>query len=146
MKKLALLWGLLFSLVLVACPLDFSHLMTLCVELDKKEIFLGEKIKLEATINNTYFQNGESNFVFYVENYPSNYQILKGKLYEPLTSEKKLCISPKYVNQKTGVVEIQMEFSEPGEYTIKVNGTGKDFQEIAEIWNDEKYVYTILVK
>ena len=43
MKKLALLGVLLLCLTLVSCPLDFSHLMTLCVELDKKEIFLGEK-------------------------------------------------------------------------------------------------------
>ena len=86
MKKLALFGILMFSLVLVSCPLDFSYLPSLGVELDKDEVSVGETVKLLATINKAYINN-ETSLIFYIEDYPKDYEILKGTIYEKLTDE-----------------------------------------------------------
>ena len=146
MKKLALLGVLLLCLVLVSCPLDFSHLPSLGVELDKDEVSVGETVKLLATINKAYINN-ETSLIFYIEDYPKDYEILKGTIYEKLTDEKYLCIIPAPSKGADGIVKVQMCFSEPGEYVLKVNGfASRKIQEVQGAWNEKFYTYKILVK
>jgi hypothetical protein len=146
MKKLALFGILMFSLVLVSCPLDFSHLPELKVTIDKYEVCVGEPIELEAFMNKAYMQ-GEAKLIFFIENYPSKYEIVKGTNYEALTTEKFLCVLPEHVKGTEGCVKVKMYFSKVGEYIIKVNGFASlNKPDIKGVWNEEFYTYTILVK
>ena len=82
---------------------------------------------------------------FYIEDYPKNYEVLEGKIYEPLTTGKYLCVEP-VLNKNKEIMKIRMSFSETGEYTIKVNGFFFSMQEIGSAWNEDFYTYKILVK
>jgi hypothetical protein len=146
MKKIILLSILLFSFVLVSCPLCYSHLIGFNVVLDKYEIFVGESIEIEATVENISFIDGETSFIVYIENYPEDYEIIEGKLYEPLTTEKYLCIIPFQKAYRDGLVKVKISFQEKGEYTIKVNATSANIDEFHTFLNEENSIHTILVK
>ena len=145
MKKLALLGVLLLCLVLVSCPSSTYLLIDMDFSINKNEVAVGEKIELVGLIHKSYM-NGETDFVLYIENYPKEYQIIEGNLFEPFTSEKYLCIVPAHFYNDKGIVKVQMSFSEIGEYILRINGSGQNAQKLNGLWNDEKYVYTILVK
>lgn len=148
MKKRIVLIFIPFLFLFISCPFpnDFSHMPELDVSFDKREVCVNEIIELSATIKNIYYKNGETTFLLYVENYPSNYQILSGTKYEPLSTEKYLCITPKQMATNKGYVDVQFEFPISGEYIIKVNGTSSTLDEIASAWNEDFYTYTIVVK
>ena len=144
MKKLALFGILMFSLVLVSCPSGKYLLAGLDVKISKFEVCVDEQIELDGIISN-YAEFDETEYMFYIEDYPKNYEVLEGKIYEPLTTGKYLCVEP-VLSKNKEIMKLRMSFSEIGEYTIKVNGFFSNMQEIGSAWNEEFYSYTILVK
>ena len=144
MKKLALFGILMFSLVLVSCPSGNYLLAGLDVKISKFEVCVGEQIELDGIISN-YAEFDKTGYIFYIEDYPKNYEVLEGKIYEPLTTGKYLCVEP-VLNKNKEIMKIRMSFSETGEYTIKVNGFFSNMQEIGSAWNEDFYTYKILVK
>ena len=148
MKKRIVLF--LFILIFFcACPMvNFRLLPTLDVNFDKEnlELVVGEKIILTGIIDKAYMNN-EAKATFYIEDYPSDYQILRGTIYEQLTTEKYLCITPAQLKGTEGIVKVEMSFPTVGEYKIKVTGfASKKLVEPCGIWNEDFYTYTIVVK
>ncbi len=148
MKKIVVLIFVPFLFLFISCPfpIDSSHMPELDVAFDKREVCVNETIELSAIIKNIYYKNGETTFLFYVENYPKIFKIQNGDIYKPLTTEKYLCITPKQMATNKGFVDVQFTFPISGEYTIKVNGTSSTLDEIASAWNEDFYTYTIVVK
>ena len=91
------------------------------------------------------FKNDKASITVYIEDYPENTTIVSGTLYEPLTTEKYLCIEPVLINKRDGLVKVQMSFSEPGEYVIKCNGFYSGSSRITQLYTQDFHTFTITV-
>jgi len=148
MKKIVVLFVIFLVVLFTSCPLGHYPLhQVLDVSIDKREINLGEKIELEANVDRVFYEN-ETSFIVYIENYPTEYNILKGTFCESLSTEKYLCIFPEQVKTYNGTIKVQFTFPVLGIYTIKVNGASASLleKEMQGLWNEDFYTYTIVVK
>ncbi len=148
MKKIVVLIFVPFLFFFISCPipLNFTITPSIGVDLDKQEVCINEPLELSAHITKLYFDR-TTHAIVYIENYPSNYQILRGTKYEPLTTEKYLCISPEKLKNNEGMIKVLLSFQTAGEYSIKVNATSSRAQDLLQGWTKEEFsTYTIVVK
>ncbi len=151
MKKIFLL--IICSLCFFGCPIGEDTLPPgLSLSINKKQVDMinnykvtvNESIEISGLITKGFFKNKPA-VVLYVENYPKDSIILEGNPYEPLTSDKYLCIEPVLTNKRDGFVKVQMSFAEPGEYVIKVNGFTPNCTEVISMWGKIYYTYKFTV-
>lgn len=112
--------------------------------LNNYKVAVDETIEIGGLIAKGFYLDKPA-VILYIENYPKDIKILKGTRYEPLSTEKYLCIEPVLINKRDGLVKVQMSFSEPGEYIIKVNGFTPNCEKVFSMWGDIYYTYKFTV-
>ena len=133
MKKLALLGVLLLCLVLVSCPSGNYLLAGLDVKISKFEVCVGEQIELDGIISN-YAEFDKTGYIFYIEDYPKNYEVLEGKIYEPLTTGKYLCVEP-VLNKNKEFFDLFVDFKGYVDFFYLNDCVSADYKKV-NIWLD----------
>ena len=144
MKKIFFSIISLFMLNLISCFYEDPLSTGLDFNISSQNAQVGEQIELVGEMIKI-FRNKETNFIFYIEDYPEKYNIIQGDINKDLTNEKYLCITPEFVKGTKGIVKLNISFDSPGEYVIKANGFFNYNNKIDYIFNQEYFTYKIIV-
>lgn len=136
------------SLLLVmgscSCVPEITTGPLLSIDIEKQEVSVNEKITITG-IYDQILTSKENTVILYAEDYPEDYEIIKGKLYEQMTDDKYLCITPEPYKPAKYKFELQISFDTPGEHVLKINGCSSREKEIQRKWGQEYFTYTFLV-
>ena len=131
MKTIKLLLLVLVNFCLCSCVWEDPIPPRMLLNVDKQTVKVNEEVKISATIDKIY-RYKETDFIFFVEEYPKKYSISKGTIFNSKTTDRYLCIVPELLKGSEGIVELEISFDKPGEYLLDFN--------ICSIKNEEDYV------
>lgn len=147
MKKLFIFFSILISFCYSSCIIPEDTLPpSLDLSIDKVNVSVNEEIQIVCIIDKIY-NNEKTNFILYIENFPENTTIIEGTKFEPLSTDKYLCITPAYLEGNEGVIKFNISYSSPGKYTLSFNGCDNNLSTVEnnEMWNKDLYTYLITV-